>query len=561
MRRTGHLHTGRTSPGTALRCGTAVAVITAVLLGATHRAPRLAAPAHQAIAAALADPATAKGLAGTHLDRVTVTAADDRLDRVSFFTGGRIVGEVAVDLKDRVEHSLTYRHRSVPYGNWIAYQPALLVCLSALFVLTAGVAPLRRMRNLDVAMALSLLAPVVILRERFIDASVIASVPGLAYLLLRCGCAAFSPRADAPPSRPLLAVVIPSCDIAVRVRILRLILIALALVFVMVGVSSTDAVDVAYAVMEGATKLLHGVLPYGHMSGDVVHGDTYPLLSYVLYSPLALVSPVRSTWDSVDLGLAAAVAAALASAGLIRSVVAAASVTRFGGRSLEAREAGLGAAIAWLSFPPALIAVSSGTTDVALGALLLGALALWRRPALATGMLAAAGWLKLAPFALVPVWLAPMRRCQLGGALAAVAFVSAPLLILLVALGGLGGVTAMVDALSFQLRRSSPQSVSAALGIGALQPLAQGAVLGLIVAAVIRLRADRTLATDRARVAALSAAILIGLQLSAAYWTFLYLTWVLPLLCISVLGTTAPSAEHAGRPASVRAPLREALAS
>jgi hypothetical protein len=154
-----------------------------------------------------------------------------------------------------------------------------------------------------------------------------------------------------------------------------------------------------------------------------------------------------------------------------------------------------------------------------------------------------------------------MRRRQLGGALAVVAFVSAPLLILLVALGGLGGITAMVDALSFQLLRSSPQSVSAALGIGALQPLAQGAVLGLIVAAVIRLRADRALATDRARVAALSAAILIGLQLSADYWAFLYLTWVLPLLCISVLGTTAPSAEHAGRRASVRAPLQEALAS
>ena len=83
----------------------------------------------------------------------------------------------------------------------------------------------------------------------------------------------------------------------------------------MVGVSSPNAVDVIYAVMEGATRLIHGVLPYGHMPGDVIHGDTYPVLSYALYAPLAALAPVRSTWDSVDLALAASVVAgALAAA-------------------------------------------------------------------------------------------------------------------------------------------------------------------------------------------------------------------------------------------------------
>ena len=81
-------------------------------------------------------------------------------------------------------------------------------------------------------------------------------------------------------------------------------LVALALVYVMVAVSSPDAVDVIYAVMEGATRLIHGVLPYGHMPPGIIHGDTYPILSYALYTPLALVAPVNNVWNSVDGGLA-----------------------------------------------------------------------------------------------------------------------------------------------------------------------------------------------------------------------------------------------------------------
>ena len=101
-----------------------------------------------------------------------------------------------------------------------------------------------------------------------------------------------------PPSTPLLAAITPGLDPARRVRWLRALMVVLALVFVMVGMSSFDAVDVIYAVMEGATKLVHGVLPYGHMPPGIIHGDTYPILSYALYMPLALVRSGRN-----DLGL------------------------------------------------------------------------------------------------------------------------------------------------------------------------------------------------------------------------------------------------------------------
>ena len=122
-------------------------------------------------------------------------------------------------------------------------------------------------------------------------------------------------------------------------------LVVLALVYVMVGVSSPDAVDVIYAVMEGATTLIHGVLPYGHLPPGIIHGDTYPILSYALYTPLALVAPVSSLWDSVDGGLAVAVLAALVAAwAVFRSVGGSAPSVR---RAVRSRSRRPGCAPRW----------------------------------------------------------------------------------------------------------------------------------------------------------------------------------------------------------------------
>jgi chromate transport protein ChrA len=88
------------------------------------------------------------------------------------------------------------------------------------------------------------------------------------------------------------------------------------------------------------------------------------------------------------------------------------------------------------------------------------------------------------------------------------------------------------------------------LGIGALQPLAQACVLGLIAGAVLKLRREPDLARDRARMAALAAAILLALQLAADHWAFLYLAWVMPLVCLSLLAERAVTLQ----PAIARAP-------
>ena len=266
----------------SLRRSPAVAVAVAVLVVAgfgaalAHQSARVALPARTAIRDALHDPATVRALHGVSRTRSTASAVDGQLERVSFYAGARIVAEVAVRADGTVQQRIYFRRLPVPYGDWIAYEPVMLLGLSLLFVLMAGVAPLRRQRNVDVLAVLSLIAPVVLLQYRYVGASVLSAVPGLGYLMLRCGWLALGPGSrPAAPSTPLFERVTVGWEAARRVRLLRIVVVATAVVFALVGISSPDAVDVIYAVMEGATRLIHGLLPYGHLPGDVIHGDTY----------------------------------------------------------------------------------------------------------------------------------------------------------------------------------------------------------------------------------------------------------------------------------------------
>lgn len=528
----------------------------AVLLGASfaltlaHHVQTTPLPSGAAVHAVLHDRGSAALLRGAHWNQVTASGIDGQLERVSFTAGGRIVAQFAVDRSGHVVQGVNFSRVSVPYGNPGAYSPLMLLGLSVLFVLVAAVTPLRRIRNLDVAAALSLLAPVVLLQDRYLDASVLSAVPAMLYLLGRCLWTALGPERTVSPSTPLVHHLTAGWVATQRVHVMRMVLFALALIFVVVGMSSTHPVDVATAVMEGATKVVHGVLPYGHMPGDVLHGDTYPLLSYVAYAPLASVAPVHSVWDSVDGALAIAILAALVTAAAICRQLAGGWRSRFSDLPPQASQRGLQAALTWLSFPPLLIVVSTGTTDVVLAAILLFAVILWHRPAASTAMLAIAGWFKLAPFALLPIWLAPLRGRRLGAALGGVAVVSGVMIALLLALGGIGGARAMVRAVSYQFSRGSPQSAWSALNIEWLQPIAEAGLLALIAGASVRMRTAHELARDGARVAALSAAVLIGLQLVADYWAFLYLVWVVPLLTLSLLESPTR------RAAAEREPIR-----
>jgi hypothetical protein len=511
-------------------------------LSAAHHEPRQPLPAKTAIADALRSPQVRQGLAGVRWSMAQASGVDGQDERVSFYAGSRMVLDALVRADGTVPSVGTFTHGGVPYGDWIAYEPSVLVVLSAVFVLMVGVVPLRRLRNLDVLATLSLLPTVVALQHRYIAFSAISAAPGVCYLIARCAWRGLGGGGPPPSSVPLVDQLTRRWPSAQRVHVLRAALVTLALVYLMVGVSSPAPDDVAYAVMEGATKIVHGVLPYGHLPGDVFHGDTYPILSYALYAPLARLAPVKATWSSVDGELALTALAALLTAGLLAwSTARRARRTAAPGASAELP--GLRAAIALLAFPPLLITVSAGTTDVALGAMLLLAVLLWRRPAASAGVLAAAGWFKLAPFALVPVWLAPLRGRRLLGAGAAVAAVSLACLGLVVALGGVAGGRTMAHAIGYQFNRESPQSAWYALGITGMQPVGEAAVIALIAGASVRLWRDRALAADRGRVAALTAAVLLGLQFSSSQWAFMYLAWVLPLVGLSLFADEEPASD------------------
>ncbi|MBV9606991.1 MAG: DUF2029 domain-containing protein [Solirubrobacterales bacterium] len=519
-----------------LAAGLVVGLLAAVALTAGHHAPRSVIPGRRAVQLALRDPRTRLALRGSHWTSARAAPLDAQTERVSFYNGPQLVAEDALGRDGTVMAGVDDRVLPVPYGDWLAYQPALLVGLCALFVLMTAVAPWRRLRNLDVAAALSLVLSVVLFQHRYVSLSLVLAAPGMIYLLARCARRALGPPSNESASTPLLSAITPGVDPARRVRWLRTAVIVLGLVFAMIALSSTDPVDVIYAVMQGATRLVHGVLPYGHMPPGILHGDTYPILSYALYVPLALFSPVTNVWDSVDAGLAVAVVAALAAAWALFRVTAGARARRAdaAARTAGAEEAGLRAALAWLAFPPVLIAASTGTTDVVLAGMLAFAVLLWRRPAAGNGILALAGWFKLAPFALLPVSLAPLRGWRLLAAIGAIAAVSASGLAILLALGGLHGPSDMAHAVAYQFSRGSLQSVWSALGIEGLQPVGQACVLGLIAGAVVKLRREPDLALDRSRMAALTGAVLIGLQLTADYWAFLYLVWVVPLVCAAL---------------------------
>jgi hypothetical protein len=109
----------------------------------------------------------------------------------------------------------------------------------------------------------------------------------------------------------------------------------------------------------------------------------------------------------------------------------------------------------------------------------------------------------------------------------------------LLAIGGTAGIGQMVHAMAYQVSRTDPHSLWAWIGSVPLQQLAEAATLALIAGAFVIFRRDPSLARDRTRVAGLFAAVLIGLQVAAGYWTYLYLSWVLPFVVLSLLSDPA----------------------
>jgi Glycosyltransferase family 87 len=496
-----------------------VAFVAVAAFGAlTYRDRPPAVPKDAAIARALAVP---RVRALVHPgDRAQVLHVDDRLDKVVWYRDGRAVASAGVTAQDVLDPEPI--GAGAGWGAASSHAAIVLAAATLLFLLAILRVPLRAdLRALDAVMTAALLAPAVL-----IDHGRYAVAEGLVALLLLYlvgrgatiavrGSGAGGGDDDAPVLLEALAA---------RLRASRLpaqLAWALLAATVIVTATSTGIVDIGVADMEGATVLLHGHLPYGHMpTGDVVHGDTYGLPIYVFSAPFAVLWPVRDSWDDA---IGALVGSIVLLAACLAGLTAATRSPR--------RAPG---AIAFLAFPAALMAISSGTNDLMIAALLVWAFAWWARPAASAALLALAGAAKLAPLVLLPLWLARLRGRDLAAATAACVAVGLGVLTGLLALGGLHGPTSMVHAIAFQFSRHSELSVWDQFGLGALQPLAQALTMAVALGGAALVRLDPAVARDPRRVAGLVGAALAGLQLSAGHWAPMYLLWLAPPVMIAL---------------------------
>ena len=121
-------------------------------------------------------------------------------------------------------------------------------------------------------------------------------------------------------------------------------------------------------------------------------------------------------------------------------------------------------------------------------------------------------------------------------------------------LDGLDGVTAFWSrTIGYQLDRDSPFSIWGQHP--GLRPV-QIALMVLVGVAALALRWPRRL--DLLTMAALSGALMIGIELTVTHWFYLYIPWFLPFALLAMVPDWPPPRRpDAGTPDPARAPERE----
>jgi hypothetical protein len=376
--------------------------------------------------------------------------------------------------------------------------------------------------HLDLLMLLGFSISLAFFNHARLGLSVPLAYPFLLYLLVRLLLLAFGrgrPRAPLP-------LLVPASWLAIAV---------VFLVGFRIGLNVTDSnvIDVGYAGVIGADKLLHDNPLYGGWPHDNANGDTYGPVNYYAYVPSRAVFGWSGTWDDLPASHAAAIAFDL--------------LTLLGlwllGRRIRGPTTGVVFAYLWAAYPFTLYALSSNSND-SLVAMLLVLAMLVITSAPARGVAAAlAGMTKFAPLALAPLFMRgvgdrwPRRRSL---AAYVVAYGLTVVVVMLPVLLNHDFHAFWHDTISYQSSRGSPFSIWGLWGgLGFLQHAVQGAAaaLALVVAFVPR---RRTLV----EVAALGAAVLIALQLGITHWFYLYIPWFFPMVIVALVASH-PSREAA----------------
>jgi hypothetical protein len=399
---------------------------------------------------------------------------------------------------------------------WYVWLP---MCL--LFI--APFVPWRRrpsLLHLDLLVLLGFSVSLAFFNHALIGMSVPLAYPCLLYLLVRMLMLA---RGRGVP-RERVRLLVPVSWLAVAIVFLVGFRVGL-------NVTNSNVIDVGYAGVIGADKLLHGKPLYGGWPHDNANGDTYGPVNYYAYVPAKKIFGWSGVWD----GLPAAHAAAI-----VFDLLTLIGLYFLGGR-IRGPTLGVILAYAWAAYPFTLYTLSSNSNDSLVSLLVVLAL-LVIHSAPARGVAAAlAGMTKLAPLALGPLFMrGTAARLRPRSALAyGFAFAFTVFLVMLPVILQNDLHPFWHDTFAYQVGRGSPFSVWGLYGgLGLGQHLVEGAAAALAVAVAFVPRGRRTVA----QVAALGAAVVIALQLGVTHWFYLYIVWFFPLVMVALLG------DHPARP-------------
>jgi hypothetical protein len=483
---------------------------------------------------------------------------------VAYFEGGDELALVLVDA-----------HSGKVLESWTGYQvnwkmargysgafghklnaPYVFLPLCAIFLL--GLVDWRRLRrvaNLDLLVLLGFGVSHYFFNRAEIGVSVPLVYPVLLYLLGRSLWIGLRGRGEG------LRPVWPT---------MWLVVAALFLMGFRVGLNVADAgvVDVGYAGVVGADRIAHGEPIYDNFPADVSQGDTYGPVNYLAYLPFERIWPWSGHWDDVPAAHAASVVFDVAVFTLLLLI---GMRIRPGpdGQRLAAT-----LAFGWAAYPYTAYVLESNSNDSLVAVLLLATFLLAARPLARGAMLAAATWAKFAPAVLAPMYLTyqpapvapPDQRAPGSGEgvrarpraqdtlarptlWALAGFMAITVLALLWPAIDPGLKTFYDRTVASQAGRSSPFSIWGQAP--SLEPIriAILALTGLASIAFAFLPRRKSLA----QLAALSAALLILLQLTLHHWFYLYIVWWFPLLLIAL----AASPARTSRPGPARSPRQE----
>jgi hypothetical protein len=330
-----------------------------------------------------------------------------------------------------------------------------------------------------------------------------------------------------------------------------LLIAALFLMGFRIGLNMADSgvIDVGYASVVGADRITHGEPVYDNFPPDVSQGDTYGPVNYLAYVPTEQVWPWSGSWNDLPAAHGAAVAFDLATFLLL---IWLGLRIRPGppGRKLAAT-----LAFGWAAYPYTAFALESNSNDTLVAALLVAVLLVIARPAARGALAALATLTKFAPALLAPMLAtyAPPAGGTVGGttpeeALATAGGGGSPAVtgpagrvfgasFLLTAAALLtwpaidpGLSTVYERTIAYQANRDSPFSIWGQ--VGSLEPLRVAILVGVgaLAVAFAFWPKRKTLV----QIAALGAALLIGLQLTAQHWFYLYIVWFYPLFLVAM---------------------------